>query len=281
MSMYRQARTGLRKVMQRVARRWPDPRLMENYKSLQMRLDSLRLVKNPPEGEGEFACVRPNSVDQRRLFRSGFNIAWIDELGLTPKVIFDIGAYDGGDAVRFKQKFPNARVVSFEADPVRYAIVSDNVIPFDIQAVNAAVSESDDRVEWYQSRVAGEEGGIGGQGSRYRHSPGYRLKFASVQQSATPTTIKSTRIDTFCREAGISEIDLLHVDVEGAEYDVVCGLGSVRPRMIYLETTFGNWIGAKDPVHVHRKLSAMGCILAADLPGNRLYVRADVAGCLS
>src|SRR5262245_34445362 len=134
MSMYRTACAGLRKLMQRVGRRWPDPNLLEEYKSIQTRLDSLRLVKSPPEGEGGFACAWPGSVDQRRLFRSGFNIAWIGELGLVPKVIFDIGAYDGGDAVRFKQKFPDAHVVSFEADPVRYAIVSDNVSPFGIQS---------------------------------------------------------------------------------------------------------------------------------------------------
>jgi len=268
--------------MQRVGRRWPDPNLTREYASVQMRLDSLRLVKNQPDLESEFTCELPGTGHHRRLCRSGFNISWISEFGIVPKVIFDIGSYDGGDSIRFKEKFRDASVISFEADPVRYRIVRENVEPFGIKPVNSAVCERDNPIQWYQASYDDIEGrSVGGQGSLFRHSAEFRREFDFIQQSETSITVKGTRIDSFCREVGVDEIDLAHIDVEGAEYEVICGLGSTLPRMIYLETTFDRWIGAKNPREVHRKLSSIGYVLAADLPGNRLYVRTDVARCLS
>jgi FkbM family methyltransferase len=255
---------------------------MREYASLQMRLDSLCLVKNEPDVEGEFTCEVPGTSDQKRLCRSGFNIAWLHEFGIVPKVIFDIGAYDGGDSIRFKEAFREACVISFEADPVRYPIVFENVDLFGIKAVNSAVCESDNPVQWYQSRYEHLDGNnVGGQGSLFRHSMEFRREFDFIRQSEATITVKGTRIDTFCRESGIDQIDLAHIDVEGAEYEVVCGLGSARPKMIYLETASERWIGAKDAREVHRKLSSMAYVLAADLPGNRLYIRTDVARCPS
>jgi FkbM family methyltransferase len=280
--MYRWARRTTRKLLQRVGRRWPDQRLLDEIELLRTRIDELQLVRNPAEQDGEFACLMPGSLEERRLYQSRFNMAWLDELRLSPKIIFDVGAYDGGDSIRFKYRFPDARVVAFEADPERYRIVTENAAPFGIACVNAAVCDCDAPVSWYRSQDARYGGAAtGAQGSMYRHSPAYAARYDFVQQSVTPTSVEGVRIDTFCGRAGIGEIDVAHIDVEGAEHEVVAGFGSILPKLIYAEVApFDSWIGARRPRELHRRLASLGYFLAAELISDRLYVRADLVGLL-
>jgi len=210
-------------------------------------------------------------------------MTWLDELRISPKVIFDVGAYDGGDSIRFKYRFPDARVVAFEADPERHRIVADNVEPFGIACVNAAVYDRDAPVPWYQShdgRFAADK--AGSQGSMYRHSPEYARRFDFVRQSATPINVEGIRIDTFCNRAGIGEIDVAHIDVEGAEPEVVAGFGRILPKLVYVEAMpFSAWTGATHPRELHRKLSLAGYVLAAEMVSDRLYLRADLVPLLA
>jgi FkbM family methyltransferase len=276
--MYRLARRTARKVLQKIGRRWPDQQLLDEIELLRARIDDLRLVRNPAERDGDFACLMPNTLEERRFYQSRFNMSWLDELRISPKVILDIGSYDGGDAVRFKYRFPEARVVAFEADPERHAVVSANVAPFGIACVNAAVCDRDARVPWYQSHDGRfDDAKTGSQGSLYRHSPDFGRRYDFVRQSATPITVDGIRIDSFCARAGVAEIDVAHIDVEGAEHEVVAGFGSILPKLVYAEVTpFDAWIGARRPGELHRKLSSMGYLLAAELINDRLYVRADL-----
>ena len=276
--MYRLARRTARKVLQRIGRRWPDQRLLDEIELLRRRIDNLQLVHNPAEPDGEFVCLAPDTLEERRLYHSRFNMAWLDELRISPKIVFDVGSYDGGDALRFKYRFPDARVIAFEADPERHRVVADNVAPFGIACVNAAVCDRDGPVPWYRSQDARYgDGGTGSQGSMYRHSPEFQRRHDFIKQSATATSVDGIRIDTFCAQAGIAEIDVAHIDVEGAEHEVVGGFGCILPKLVYAEVApLDNWIGARQPRELHRRLSAMGYVLAAELINDRLYVRADL-----
>jgi 2-O-methyltransferase len=281
--MYRFARRTARKVFQKIGRRWPDQRLLDDIAMLRTCNENLQLVRNPAQPDGEFVCLMPGTLEERRLYQSGFNLAWLDELKMSPQVVFDIGAYDGGDSIRFKYRFPDARVVAFEADPERHRIVAENVAPFGITCVNAAVCDRDASVPWYQSHDARfGDPRAGAQGSLYRHSAEYARRFDFVQQSATPTSVEGIRIETFCERAGIGEIDVAHIDVEGAEHDVVAGFGRILPKLVYTESVpFNAWIGARQPRELHRKLSSMGYVLAAEAINDRLYVRADLVHLLA
>jgi FkbM family methyltransferase len=275
--MFRLARRAAGKASRIVTRRWTQP-LLDEINLLRGRIDDLQLVRNPPERDGDFTCLVPGTLAERRLYQSRFNMAWLDELRISPKIIFDVGAYDGGDSIRFKYRFPDARVVAFEADPDRCRIVTENVASFEIACVNAAVCDRNAPVPWYQShdgRFA--DPGAGAQGSIYRHSAEYARRFDFVRQSETPTNVEGIRIDAFCDRTGIGEIDVAHIDVEGAEHEVVAGFGAMLPKVVYVETApFNGWIGARRPRELHRKLSSMGYLLAADLIDDRLYVRADL-----
>lgn len=277
--MYRSARRAARKLLQKIGRRWPDQRLLDEIDVLRTRIDNLQLVHNPAQPDGDFVCLVPGTLEERRLYQSAFNMSWLDELRISPAVVFDVGAYDGGDSIRFKYRFPEARVVAFEADPRRHRVVTQNVAPFGIACVNAAVCDRDGPVPWYRShddRFSDEEAGA--QGSMYRHTSEYARRYDFVRQDATPTNVEGIRIDSFCDRSGIDEIDVAHIDVEGAEHDVVAGFGRILPKLVYAETApFPGWLGARQPRELHRKLSSMGYVLAAELTNDRLYVRADLA----
>jgi len=45
----------------------------------------------------------------------------------SPQVIVELGAFDGGDALRLQSAYPDCRIVTVEADPVRVEIVRNNL----------------------------------------------------------------------------------------------------------------------------------------------------------
>ena len=59
-----------------------------------------------------------------------------------PSVIFDIGSYDGGDAVRFKKAFPGAQVYAIEASKERFEQVARICRPLGIVCFRAAIGKN-------------------------------------------------------------------------------------------------------------------------------------------
>jgi FkbM family methyltransferase len=219
----------------------------------EQRLSDLTLVRHPVNTVGSF-----------------FNPLWLSEFGIEPRSIMDIGSYDAFDAIRLKQHYPQARVMAFEADPDRFTVVNRNTSENGVVAVQCAVGSIDGYLGWYQSKTAD---GVGSQGSFFPHAK----QIPGIFQSKAPTEVQVTRLDTYCRQNSIDKIDLIHIDVEGAEYEVLTGLGDIRPKMIFLEMIARQtWKGARSSADLHRLLTRLGYVLAGDFRSDRLYVRADV-----
>jgi len=215
-----------------------------------------------------------------KLGHSSFNLDWMKELGIeNPKVIFDIGAYDAGDAIRFKQKWPEARVFSFEADPDRAEKIRKYIGKFDISFHEHAVMNFDGTEKFYQSicelKDAGDThkpGEVGGQGSLYKHSHTYRLIYKHIEQQKDFIFVSAIKLRSFCIRNSIKEIDLLHVDVEGAELDVLFGMGDYNPKVIWVETLYGMFEDAPDARNIYSYLSHKGYTLVADFKSEQLYI---------
>jgi FkbM family methyltransferase len=124
-------------------------------------------------------------------------------------VVFDIGAGIGAETLLFSRLVgPTGRVVSAEPHPRTYARLLDlrkanrleNVTPFQV-----AVSDTDGEAtisnfdHYLQNRVLDHEG----------------------------IRVPSRRIDTIARECGVAQIDLLKMNVEGAERFAIRGLGAL------------------------------------------------------
>lgn len=203
-----------------------------------------------------------------RLNHSRFNPKWLNQLQLTPQVIVELGAFDGGDALRFSQAFPETRVVAVEADPYRYRQVRQNLAGSRVEVEHFAVCESDGPVDWYSATASGE---IDAQGSIYMHTESYKRQFPHVAQQAESVTVQGARVDTLCTRFGIGQIDLLHMDIEGAEYAALQSLGDMRPKVIFAETCDDRFVGVSGVADIHRLFVDMGYKLLADMGSDRLY----------
>lgn len=199
---------------------------------------------------------------------SSFNTNWLTELGITPKTIVDLGSFDGGDAYRFKQTFPDARVITVEADPDRFAKVQDSLQGQDIETLNFAACETDQHIPWYSATIQGE---VHAQGSIYQHTDAYKSQFPFVEQTQAPLTIEGKRFDSFCRDNNVADIGLLHMDIEGAEHTVLESLGAARPRLIFLEWREGFFQGKSCGPETEKLLDSLGYKLVLRKRADRLY----------
>ena len=99
--------------------------------------------------------------------------------------------------------------------------------------------------------------------------------------TVTPVTVPTLTLNELLTEAGIGPVDVLKIDVEGAEADVLRGadLRHWRPKVILIEATrpnsavptFGEW---------EHLLTAQGYCFASTDGLNRYYVRADLEAAL-
>jgi FkbM family methyltransferase len=97
-------------------------------------------------GDGEF------EHNGNLFYFNNFNIKWIEELGITPKVIIDVGAYDFGDSIRYKLSFPECQIFSFEADLERYNKTSEFAENCGIKTYNNAVFSRTDIINFYPAK---------------------------------------------------------------------------------------------------------------------------------
>lgn len=134
-----------------------------------------------------------------------------------PTSIVDLGANIGLATRYFVGLEPAARVLAVEPDPRAAAVLRENVRGLDQVAVEpvAVTADGDGTVELFlgaqtiASSVVGPRDGAAGES----------------------VTVQTRRLDDLLDAHGFDEIDLLKIDVEGAEYDVLrsfSGLDRVR-----------------------------------------------------
>jgi FkbM family methyltransferase len=210
------------------------------------------------------------------FYNSSFNTNWIKELGIeTPGVIFDIGAYDFGDSIRFKMEFPNANVFSFECDPVIYEARSKYAREIGVITEELALCKIDGQIEFYQSldensKIDGKKGSP--QGSIYRHSDYCKSVHSHINQNFSPIMVNCSMFDSYCIKNNIGSIDLAHIDVEGAEMDIISTMRNYKPKILYIETQNDFFIGIYSVDLVHEYLVSSGYELLRNLISDRLYV---------
>lgn len=124
--------------------------------------------------------------------------------------IFDVGAHIGMTALEFSDNFPFAAVYAFEPG-------TDNMRRLDANLVGAP------KIQRCQFALGAKPGT-----ARLLIEPDHpsmnRLTHTEDGQSEI---VAVSTIDKFCAEQGIPLIDILKIDVEGAELDVLSGASSM------------------------------------------------------
>lgn len=118
-------------------------------------------------------------------------------------VIFDCGSNIGISVLYYKSKYPNAKITAFEPDPNIIQVLRRNIIKNkvdDVMVIDAAVWTKNGEAQFFCEGADGS-----------------RLTPASVPGTVTVKTVS-------LNDLIIGEIDLLKLDIEGAEYDVILSI---------------------------------------------------------
>lgn len=152
-------------------------------------------------------------------------------------VVFDVGANVGDLALLFSRFVgTTGRVHAFEASPSvfgRLSTICELSGKKNILLNQRAVSDSVGTVILHQY----DDEHLGWNSLAYRPLHLYGFNVTPVEQLEVP----STTIDLYCQQHSIPHIDLLKIDVEGAEYQVLLGARSMlqQKKVRYCLFEFG------------------------------------------
>jgi FkbM family methyltransferase len=130
--------------------------------------------------------------------------------------IFDIGSRDGYQSVEFRNWFPNSKIVAFEANPYLIDSCKSVTKDYNIEIIPNAVSDTNGKVDFYACT------NIVGCSSLLEVNTNHPRSSEWQQQKIT---VDAIRIDNWCKNNSINKIDLLWIDVQGAEKMVLNGIG--------------------------------------------------------
>lgn len=155
--------------------------------------------------------------------------------------IFELGARDCTETLEFHKLFPETKIHTFECNPATLPICRRRTkhIP-QIKLVEKAVSDHKGTIKFYpinpeKTRTTWEDGNPGAS-SIFKASGKYPVE-DYVQDEIEVETI---RLADYMSESAVEQIDLLWMDIQGAELLALKGLGKKlrKVRLIHLEVEF-------------------------------------------
>ena len=155
---------------------------------------------------------------------------WLPE-EINPSVILDIGANIGIAAVYLANRFPEARIFSFEPMPDNFALLEKNTAPYsNIKAFNMALGR--ETCEMHIQTAANQT-----------NFGGASLHNVDVDPETSIPVQVCSPFD-FLRENYLTGADLIKIDTEGAEYDILTAMD--REVLFKVKWIIGELHGVKD-----------------------------------
>ncbi len=152
--------------------------------------------------------------------------AYAFDLPFSPKVIVDAGANIGAASIYFTHRYPEAKIIAIEPEASNFAVLAKNVRLYPaIIPIHAALWNRDGKIG-----VSEPDPATGAKGN-----------WAFVTHEGSGVKVRAITMRTLMKEWQVQAIDLLKIDVEGAEKEVFESadwIGSVRCLMIELHDRF-------------------------------------------
>src|SRR5262245_41608878 len=147
----------------------------------------------------------------------------------------DVGANIGTLAIPIAKARPYASITCIEADPRIYRLLQENINRNGcghVHLMSCVAGPTHDQVPFYQA--PDDQFGMGSLGPQF---------------NSAPVMLEQRSLDTILTAMNISRIDVIKIDVEGAEFGVLRGaervLASERPPVIVFE--FADWAETRIP----------------------------------
>lgn len=160
------------------------------------------------------------------------------EVGDDAKVVLDVGSRHSLEALVMSRYLPNADIYCFEPNPDSYATCVENTADNDrISVVQYAASDSCGKVSFYpidpsETVTPWFDGNLGAS-SMYRSNGDYPYERYHQKE----IEVDQIRIDEWCRDNGIEQVDAVWMDVQGHALKCLEGFGDVLDsvRVIQVE----------------------------------------------
>lgn len=157
------------------------------------------------------------------------------------RYIFEFGSRYGEDTIQFAEEYPNATVFAFECNPNTYNECRENlkkhpnVILSDCAVADTVGEQTFYPIDKEQTKTTWVDGNQGA--SSLLKASG---KYPVENYVQTRTKVKVTTLETVMVEHGLPHIDILWMDVQGAEMLVLSGLNNriSDVKLIFTEVEF-------------------------------------------
>ncbi len=163
-----------------------------------------------------------------------------------PLIIFDIGACEAEDSIRYSLLFPNSRVFAFEPRKDNCKKAADLISQYGIRNIvveNIALSNENGFADFHLSE--GEPEGLShsenwnyGNKSSSLLAPSEEMKKHTGWLSfKNKIQVRTQTLKDYVAEKNIPHLDFVHLDVQGAEYMVLEGCGNFidKIKLIWME----------------------------------------------
>jgi FkbM family methyltransferase len=165
---------------------------------------------------GRDIVYRPATSDPLAIYqvllRRGSKAEYYLPFVLEPKVILDIGSNIGTSILFFHEKFPAAKIYGFEPHPETFRILQANVasIP-SVEVFNYALGATNEKMSVMFD---------GADFSRFMA----KIEDADWCGPVASTNCQIMNAREVMKTLGLTKVDLIKIDCEGAEYDILSAL---------------------------------------------------------
>jgi FkbM family methyltransferase len=225
-----------RKVKNVISRIWRFQGRVRRLRRIMRIKDTLRLTF--PKGKTRELKVYLTSIKRNIVLRRGTSDIWCLEnvfldqeyktpFQVDPKVIIDAGANIGMVTLFFSQKYPQATIIAIEPEASNFAILRKNCAGLpNVTLINAALWPTEQALVIQDSAA-----------DKWAFSVTEGKKLADLEP------VKAVTIPGLLRQLGVEYIDILKLDIEGAERELFnigaeSWLGAVGQIIIELHDRF-------------------------------------------
>lgn len=184
-------------------------------------------------GDAKFKCFLKEHMGGQIFFRgsySGDQLTIIEKLLDKDSVFLDVGANQGEFSIAAARVVQQGKVIAFEPVSEYRARLLENVRLNDfgnIQVIAAALGEQEGSLPIYDQQESFTDG---------TRNEGLPTLFASESRHHAREVVSVKRLDDVLGELGVTRVDVIKLDIEGAEWTALRGavntITSCRPTLI-------------------------------------------------